>query len=1393
MSWSTEEAPALSPHGLPASPPALDGRSSTPTETSEVGYQRLVAQLRHARRARLANGGLRPRPAGSDLLPLSHQQAELWSTAGTPGLSAAYRSVRFQLRGPVDPKTLGRAVDTVVERHEILRTRYETTRSGPVQRIRPAGRPALTSYDLRHLPAASRRTRAQRLLDAAAARDFALDRDLPVRLHLVTVAHDAHLLQVTLHMLSADGASVQIFLDEVSIAYRMFRDGRCAQLPSLPVQYGDIALHQQWSGVPGSDRRLEHWRTTLAGLAPLELPADRPRRSTSWSPARTERRSLSEELSAAVRALAQEQQVPGSVALLTAFLVLLHRYTGRDDLAVGTVVPGRTGLGPKHLIGLFATRVVLRVDAGLHATFADLLRRVQDSHLRATDSSEALLAHFAALRTEGRDIPGRLPTVSFTVEDALDEKLDLPDVVCERVDELGARTTWSDLEILVRQSSAGLSVAVEYAADLFGRERIARLITHFENVLRVATAGPHRPLPLLPVITDAERRRAVSLAPGPRLAYPRDRDVTDLIEEQLRRRPDAPAVVSAEGTLTYREIGRWRDRVAAHLDRAGVPGGVVAVRLRRDVPLIPVLLGVLKAGAAYLPLLPDLPATRVAALVSETAPAAVVADDDPEGLPAAVRPVTSTLAAIGDHSGGDAGDPPVGRGAPVRPDAPAYILYTSGSTGRPKGVVVPHRALTQFVVGIADLFDIRPGTRVLQFADPTFDVSVFEIFATLAAGGVLCVSPPGASRSPDLLARWLREAEVEVADLPPAVMERMPADGYPALRLLSVGGEAFSADLVNRWNLPGRRFLNTYGPTEATVITSWFECPHTTHLTPPPIGRATANHELILLDRYGDPVPVGIPGEIHIGGPGLALGYLADPALTADRFVPHQFARTPGARLYRTGDIGVQREDGAIVFLGRWDDQIRLRGQRIEPGEVEAALRRHRAVREAAVVVREDSPGARRLVAFTVGDSARVTGHELREWLERELPPQLVPASFEWLTEVPLTSSGKVDRRQLATMDLPRQTSFRLPETESERAVADVLGELLGVPALGADDDFFDLGGNSLLVTRATILVSRATGVELPLTAIYTGRTVAGLAAAVDRIRAGDPAGGTPPAGRVPAGDRRSPGRVPDDPLDLLVPLATTGRPLYFFHPSGGSVHCYAELARHLSPEIRVCGILAAGLAGQTPPDRLETMAQTYCDVLTRAQPEDPLYLAGWSMGGVLAFATARLLSSAGRRVAFVGMLDPALPPPGWNPSFADIVTMFATDLGGLLDLPVKVDVGAIASCPEGAERIRQAVRQLTGALPEGAAGPDLADRLRTFAANVQALASYRPDHYPGAVTVLHPVDQRTAAERWQALAASVTLEAVPGDHYSILRPPHLRTLVARLWEHLGATRTGAH
>ncbi len=1044
---------------------------------------------------------LRPMPRDGQL-PLSFAQQRLWFLDRLEPNSPFYNiSSAVRLQGNLNLTALEHSLNEIVRRHEALRTSFISQDGQAIQIVRPTLAWKLAVVDLQDLSERERSLETQRLAIAEAQRPFDLENDPLVRATLLVVGETERVLLLTMHHIVSDGWSMGVFVREIVTLYAAFQQGRLSPLPELSIQYADFAVWQrQWLQGEVLEAQIDYWQQQLANIpSVLELPADRPRPAVQSFSGAQQVCTLPVELTKALDALGRQEGATSFMVLLAAFDLLLYRYTEQTDILVGSPIANRHHGELEDAIGFFVNTLVLRTDLSGNPNFRELLGRVKEMTLAAYDHQDLpfeLLVE--ALQPERNLSHTPLFQVAFVLQNAPMPKIELSELTLSPF-AVDNRTSKFDLTLTIEEAEEGYVGLWEYNTDLFNAVTIALMAGHYQTLLESIVAKPERPICELPILSAAEQHQLLNWN-DTQTDYPRDLCIHQAFEQQVELTPDAIAVVFAEGQLTYRELNSRANQLARYLQTLGVrEEALVGLCVERSLDLVVGMLGILKAGGAYVPLDPNYPQERLNYMLSDAQVSVLLTQQQlVRGLPELqVKAVCldSDWQIIAAESKDNLP-------CEVKPDNLAYVIYTSGSTGKPKGVMVPHCAVNRLVLN-TDYVQLGSGDRIAQASNASFDAATFEIWGALLNGARLVGVPQHIVLSLQEFADYIREHGINVLFLTTALFNQIASfvpQAFGSLRYLLFGGEAVDPRWVREvlQNGSPQHLLHVYGPTENTTYSSWFlvrEVDETA--TTIPIGSPIANTQIYVLDGNMQPVPVGVPGELHVGGDGLARGYLNRPELTQEKFVPNPFSPDPQSRLYKTGDLVRYLPDGNIEYIGRIDNQVKIRGFRIELGEIETALLSHPAVLQAVAIAREDELGRKRLVSYVVCDIQQVvTSSELRQFLKEKLPEYVQPSACVLVESFPLTPNGKIDRRALPVPDLTQQLEdeFIAPRTEVEQKLAEIWTEVLGVPQVGVRDNFFALGGDSILSLQ---IVARANQVGIQLTPkqLFGNQTIAELAA----------------------------------------------------------------------------------------------------------------------------------------------------------------------------------------------------------------------------------------------------------------------------------------------------------
>jgi amino acid adenylation domain-containing protein len=1308
-------------------------------------------------------------------LPLSFAQERMWFLHQIePGGSAYNVAGAVMLSGHLDVDVLLGAFQEVLRRHEVLRTNYASVGGAPELRVSATRTLAFERTDLSGHP--NPEAEATRLASELAHRPFDIGRDLLMRGGLYRLEPARHVLCTSMHHLITDAWSMGVLTREVLESYVELCAGRPPPVYDDRIQYADYAGWQRQQFATGRlDRELAYWKTELAGVPALELPFDLPPPKEPSSRGALLPVALPPDLLESLRGLGRRQGSTLFMVMLTALQVVLHRYSGQTDIVLGVPIANRNQHTSERFMGTLVNTLALRVQLEPELTFAELLQKTRASALGAYAHQdlpfERLVAELSLSRTSGRSplIQAMFDFQNAPLPSAGGAGFQIEPFVLSR----GA--SQFDLSVLVLDTELGQSLGFEYSTDRFSAERIEQLAAHYLVVLTEVLADADQPISRIALLSPPERRKLLELASRTCVGQPVTLPVHRLVEEQARLRPTSRAVVDDAGWLSYAELDERASALAEELLARGVGAGDrVAVYLDRT-RLIPVaLLAVLKTGAAYVPLDPRYPAARVEQVVADAEPKLVLTRASLEtALPASLNARLVRCDQVGPRPQAEPS------AVEALPAMAAYVIYTSGSTGRPKGVEVSHGALSNFLWSMTREPGLRDSDVLLSVTTVAFDISGLELFLPLINGACVHVVPSDVASDGARLRQLLETSDATFLQATPATWKLLIEAGFsgkPGLKALC-GGEALPRDLADQLLCRADSVWNMYGPTETTI---W----STVHRvgegkTAVPLGAAISHTRLYVLDVHQNLTPLGAVGELYIGGVGVANGYLNRPDLTAERFFADPFAGSPGARMYRTGDLAKLQSEGVLEYLGRADYQIKLRGFRIEPGEIEAVLKQQAGVRDAVVVAREDRPGDVRLVAYYVPETAQVVAAELRLALEQRLPEYMVPAALVPLEAFPVTPNGKLDRKSLpapAESDLARREDFVEPRDELETQLTALWQLVLGSSRLSVRDNFFSVGGHSLLAVRLMAKMSSELGIELPVTSLMQAPTVESLAKHIRELRATEP-----------SSSRGAQLSAPTPRLSFVVPLQESpGKAaLFCVHGAGGDVISLRNVGLGIGDDFSFYGIQSRGVDGTSSPfESIEEMASAYLKEVRVVQPSGPYYLCGFCGGGLVAFEMAHQLRARGESVRLLALLGSR------RPGSAVPRSRMAAWRGGMARRGFAY---VLARAKAFATRELQFLSARLRIFASRAFGRPVPHEVRNMWltwAFFRAEARYRPPVYPGPLTLLRP-DEEPVSERsggpelgWRGFAeGGVEVQEVPGNHESLLQQPNAVVVARKLKE----------
>jgi len=1319
-------------------------------------------------------------------------QLEPNSTVNT--LSAA-----VHVSKPLSTSPLEGSLNMLVQRHEALRTTFDMVEGQLVQIIAPSMSIPLTVRDLRHLPEAEQKAQVQHLATEETQHPFVLSQGPLLRCTLIQLADDQSLLLLNLHRIICDDWSVGVLVRDLACLYEACSSEQSSPLAPLPCQYADFARWQHEALAEETlEEHLTYWKQQLAGASDtLELPADRPRPAIATLGGSTYQAVLPRELIQALQELSRQERVSLDITLVAAFQTLLYRYTSQEDLLIGTVTPARRRAETEVLIGACENTLVLRTDLSGDPSFAELLERVREV-------MEAALAHeelpFESL------VKTLHPTHSLGLHPFFQVLLRLPTTqaalssgwTLEQM-AIGMGTSQFDLALELQEGPQGLISRFTYSTDLFEEATIARMAGHWQTLLEGIMADPTQPVGKLPLLTVQEHSQLLVEWNSTQTPYPLEHCLYQHFESQVERSPDAVAVVCQGERVSYRELNQQANLLAHYLRTQGIGSEtLVALLAERSIPFLVAILAVFKAGGAYLPLDPHHPEARLRRVIEQskckmvltTRAFAATLQGALEEVPREVCPQSICLEDIEQTNQSEENLSPCSK-----PRNLAYVIYTSGSTGLPKGAQVEQRGMLNHIYAKIEELDLTAADTVAQTASQCFDISVWQFLAILLVGGRVQIYPDAVAHDPVELLQQVEQHQVSILETVPSLLRAMldthenretSRPKLRALRWLIPTGEALPVELCRRWlrTYPHVPLVNAYGPTECSDDVTHYvidQQPEESQRSIP-IGRAIPNMRLYVLDRHLEPLPIGVSGELYVGGIGVGRGYLGDEERTAKAFVTDPFGTEARARLYKTGDRARYLPDGNLEFLGRLDYQVKLRGNRIELGEIEAVLSQQPGVREAVVVVREDVPGEQRLVAYVVlHQEPSVTLEELKRLLMKQVPSYMVPSAFVPLEQFPLTANGKLDRKALPVPERSRsegQQRYVPPVEPLHRQLAVIWEDLLGVSPIGMKDDFFELGGSSLLAVQLFERIAQVCGKRLSLSVLFGGATIEYVARTLQE-------------------------QNQEVERAALVVVQTGGskRPFFFLHGQwrGGAFYS-RELARRMGPEQPFYLLEPYKFDGLAVPPSFEEMAVAHLETLRRVQPEGPYLLGGWCNGGLMAYEMARQLHEQGQAVELLVMMDPDAPatPFKWG-------RRMSAGLGNLLRLSQEKQTDWFLLYRHLRKTFhywrldtfkhKGAVQQARPELEPGLENDDVSPELDVLIPTKEALrqdwlavldwviSGYMHHSYPGKITFFWAEEEVLRKEGWRELIEDkdVDIHMIPGNH-TTSRTDYLPVLAEHLY-----------
>lgn len=1319
-------------------------------------------------------------PEGVEI-PLSYPQRRLWFLDQYDPENPAYTILKVhELTGPLDARVLERTVQEILRRHSILRTIFKNKTDGePSQIVLPAAPVEIPWVDLSELPVSEREDRAREFISQQAQIPFELTKGPLFRAQVYQIDADHHWFAIFLHHIVADGWSTVVFFDEFKILYNAFLQGEPSPLPDLPIQYSDYAIWQHESANSAVlNEQLKFWQETLKQPLPLlELPGDRPRPTVQTYHGAYLYERLPFETLQKIRLLCQEYELTPFMVLLAAYQILLYRYTGQEDLIIGTPQANRPYVEIESLIGLFVNTQALRVHLSGNQTGVDLLKQVKQVALDAFSHQDVPFEMIVEkIHPERNTSHSPIFQTFFIVQNLPNSSGEIENVALRSIT-VDPHTSKYDLTLEIFTNPEGVFFGFEFNTDIFDESTVQRMQGHYLQILNHLLDTPQSPIRTLPILTSSEQQQILVEWNATSVDYPREKTLPVLIEEQAARTPQAIAIQDESGSLSYADLDQASNRLAHYLQSQGVHSGtLVGISLPRSSDLIVALLAILKAGGAYIPLDPNYPVERLKYMIEDSKAPLLITNT---AIAVQYQEINTQVICLDTEAEtiNRENSQPISR--TTTPDSFAYVIYTSGSTGKPKGVQVRMQGLVNFLYSMLDTPGLTSQDVLLSVTTLSFDIAGLELYLPLISGARLVLVPTSVAADGSLLIKALEKSQATFMQATPTTWKMLISAGWqgnPRLKALC-GGEALPNDLAAQLVPRCASLWNMYGPTETTIWSTL--CQITDPAQRITVGRPIANTQVYILDTHGQPVPVGIPGELSIGGDGVAAGYLDRPELTQEKFLPNPFSDLPGARLYRTGDLARYLPDGQIDILGRIDNQVKIHGVRIELGEISAVLTDHPDVQTAVVVGRKEQAENPYLAAYIIPNNGKApTEDAIRIYLSERLPTAMIPTRYVFMQQFPLTPNGKIDTKALPIPTGQPEVSQNpvQPRNTVEAKLVQIWKKLLRTDRVGLKDDFFQLGGHSLLAVQMFNQIHEIFGVNLPLTSLFRQPTIEYLATLIYDHK----------------------GSIP---WPSLVEIKPTGSkpPLFCIHGIPGDVLWYGHLIPYMDVDQPLWGLEARGLDGiQTPLESIKEMAALYIQELKTIQPEGPYFICGYSFGGTIAYEIARQIECSGQQVALLAIIDHANPKSGYyeyqfNWNFIKNV---------FLNIPYRIKDALRLRPDEVASRTRRHLavffNTVSGRYQKmdimDVNVDDLLDQASSLPKHVQqlikinykALIEYFPDSYPAIVTLLRARGGPLFVSHdpqmgWEKYAKQVEVKIIPGSHLALFKEPNIRSLAKQL------------
>ena len=1318
-----------------------------------------------------------PQIANRESAPLSFAQQRVWFLQQLQPNSRAYILSNAQrLTGKLNAGVLQQSLDAIVVHHQTLRTNFIKSLDGsPIQVI---GTPRPVEFKIIKVAP----EQVECLLNQEAQRPFNLESDLMLRATLLQVDEQEHILLLVMHHIASDGWSINIIEQQLADVYQAFLSGKPSPLAKLPIQYADFAVWQhQWLSGEILSSQINYWKTQLAGANNvLELPTDRSRPPVQTYQGSVQSLMLPQKLSASLKELSHQHGVTLFMTLLAAFGIILHRYTGQEDILIGSPIAGRNQVETEGLIGFFVNTLAIRTNFSGNPSFQQLLSQVREVTLGAYAHQDLPFEKLVEELQPERDLShSPLFQVMFAFHNTPSELWELPGLTITPL-EVHNDTAKFELTLDIKETPEGIKGGIEYNTDLFDATTIARMLGHFQTLLEGIVANPEQHISNLPLLTAAEQHQLLIEWNNTQTDYPKNTCIHQLFEAQTERTPNAIAVIFENQQLTYQQLNHRANQLAHYLISLGIkPEMPVGICVERSLNLIVGILGILKAGAAYVPLDPAYPQERLAFMLQDSQISILLTQQHLlKTLPshqAQVICLDSDRDCIAAHQ----------QNSPqsyIDPDNLIYTIYTSGSTGKPKGVQITHRSVLNFLTGMQQYLQLTNLDSLLSVTSLSFDIAVLEIFLPLTLGAKIILVSREVTADGLQLLQQLNNSAATVMQATPVTWQMLLEAGWKGNAQLKIlcGGEALPENLATHLRQRGAEVWNLYGPTETTVWSTIHRIEQEEALVS--IGRPIANTQIYILDKYLQPVPVGVPGQLYIGGAGLSRGYFHQPKLTTEKFIPNPFSCDFESRLYKTGDLARYLSDGNIEYLGRLDNQVKIRGFRIELGEIEALLAQHPNIQQTVVTARVDNPENQRLVAYIVPHPEQTpTTDELRHFLKQKLPEYMVPSAFVLLDTLPLTPNGKIDRRALPAPDSTRLDSantYLAPRDELEFQLTKIWEQILGIQPIGVRDNFFELGGHSILAVKLFWQIEKTFSKNLPLAILFQSGTVEALAKIICQEE--DIARNLALVNTLDQSKSS---------WSSLLEIQPNGSkpPFFCIHGLGGEVLCFRELALHLGSDQPFYALQPQGLDGKQPlHTRIEDMATHYIQEIQTLQPNGPYFLGGYSFGGIVAFEMAQQLQEQGEQVGILVMVDSCRPGYSWRASFLKRVFLHLNKI--VQQGPTYLWQMAVRWSYWRKRRLKNRYNRY---LQEVVHLPETDKHLKIIDVNTQAISEYIFSPYLGEAILLRTEDESRDEAigieydpqfGWgDVVAGELDVHYVPGSHHGLLNEPQVQVLAETL------------